>query len=101
MTYSSAKTKHSNDYLISESIRRTVRNSNQGNEFDPSYGRLYYYRNPKNDKEIAVILRLKSPYRNYFDKPIFSNFHIANPPEGAIQINDFQLSQMMKMHNKY
>ena len=52
MTYSSAKTKHSNDYLISESIRRTVRNSSQGNDFDPSYGRLYYYVNPKNDKEI-------------------------------------------------
>ena len=57
MTYSSAKTKHSNDYLISESIRRTVRNSSQGNEFDPSYGRLYYYVNPKNDKEIAASKR--------------------------------------------
>ena len=101
MTFSNTTTTAGKHYLISESIRRTLKNTSQVKGFETSDGRLYYYVNPKNDKEIAIILRLTSPYRNYFDKPIISNFHQSNPPEGAIRINDFQLSQMMKMHNKY
>ena len=101
MTYNNAYNHTGNYYLIDESIRSIHANASHTNGFETSYDRLYYYVNPKNDKEIAVIKRLKSPYRNYFDRPIISNFHQATPPEGAIRINDFQFSQMMKMHNKY
>ena len=109
MTYSSANyhlqehtgVNYGKYYLIDESIRRTLKNTSIDSGYDTSYERLYYYVNPKDEREIAVIKRLKSPYRNYFDRPIISNFHQATPPEGAIRINDFQLSQMMKMHNKY
>ena len=98
MSYNSTDNKY---YIISESIRRTLRKSNRDNGFDTSYDRLYYYVNPNNEKEIAIIKRLKSSYRDYFDRPIISNFHQATPPDGAIRINQFQLSQMMKMQNKY
>ena len=84
-----------------QAIRRGLKGVERSQKVPEKHDRIMFYRRPSNPKEIKVIHRIYNPYTKEFSTKVESNFHVAEPPDGAVEISKFHLQQLFKMRDKY
>ena len=57
-------------------------------------------RNPNNPHEIKVIHRTYNHHSKAFKSQFESNFHVAEPPEGAVEISQHHAQTLMRMQEQ-
>ena len=90
-----------NHPIQEQAITRGLRGVTRQNKLPETHNRIMFYRRPSNPKEIKVIHRIYNPYTKEFSTKVESNFHVAEPPDGAVEISEFHLQQLFKMRDKY
>ncbi len=87
-----------NHSLQEQAISRGLRGTRRQEELPATHDRILFFRNPSNPHEIKVIHRIWNPYTQDYTNKIDSNFHVAEPPEGAKETSKFLVQQLMRMH---
>ena len=89
-----------NHSLIEQAISRGLRGTRRQIKLQETYDRVLFFRNPNNPHEIKVIHRTYNHYTNDYTNKFDSNFHVAEPPEGAKEISEFHARTLMRMHEQ-
>ena len=84
--------------LIEQAISRGLRGTRRQIKLQETYDRVLYFRNPNNPNEIKVIHRTYNHHTNDYTNKFESNFHVAEPLEGAKEISEFHARTLMRMH---
>ena len=87
-----------NHSLIEQAISRGLRGTRRQIKLQETYDRVLYFRNPNNPHEIKVIHSTYNHQTKDYRNVIESNFHVAEPPEGAKEISEFHARTLMRMH---
>ena len=89
-----------NHPIQEQAITRGLRGVTRQNKLPETHNRIMFYRRPSNPHEIKVIHRIYNPYTKAFSTQVDSNFHVAEPPEGAVEISEFHLQQLIRVQEK-
>ena len=87
-----------NHSLQEQAILRGLRGTRRQIKLLETYDRVLFFRNPNNPHEIKVIHRTYNHHTNDYTNKFESNFHVAEPPEGAKEISEFHARTLMRMH---
>ena len=87
-----------NHSLHEQAILRGLRGVRRQIKLLETYDRVLFFRNPNNPHEIKVIHRTYNHHSKAFKSQFESNFHVAEPPEGAKEISKYLAQQLMRMH---
>tara|TARA_R100000008_G_C3479555_1_gene113159 strand:+ start:280 stop:633 length:354 start_codon:yes stop_codon:yes gene_type:complete len=80
-------------------IQRGLHGSKRKEPVPESPNRVFYYRNPKDSKQIKVIHRLYNPYTKDWKTHVATNFHYAEPTPDMKEVSQYQLSAIMKLRD--
>ena len=89
-----------NHTLIEQAISRGLRGTRRQIKLQETYDRVLFFRNPNNPHEIKVIHRTYNHHSKAFKNKFESNFHVAEPPEGAVEISEFHARTLMRMQEQ-
>ena len=84
--------------LQEQAISRGLRGTRRQIKLQETYDRVLFFRNPNNPHEIKVIHRTYNHHSKAFKNKFESNFHVAEPPEGAVEISQHHAQTLMRMH---
>ena len=87
-----------NHSLQEQAILRGLRGTRRQIKLLETYDRVLFFRNPNNPHEIKVIHRTYNHHSKAFKSQFESNFHVAEPPEGAVEISQHHAQTLMRMH---
>ena len=89
-----------NHSLQEQAILRGLRGTRRQIKLQETYDRVLFFRNPNNPHEIKVIHRTYNHYTNDYTNQFDSNFHVAEPPEGAVEISQHHAQTLMRMQEQ-
>ena len=89
-----------NHSLQEQAILRGLRGTRRQIKLLETYDRVLFFRNPNNPHEIKVIHRTYNHHSKAFKSQFESNFHVGEPPEGAVEISQHHAQTLMRMQEQ-
>jgi len=89
-----------NHSLQEQAILRGLRGTRRQIKLLETYDRVLFFRNPNNPHEIKVIHRTYNHHSKAFKSQFESNFHVSEPPEGAVEISQHHAQTLMRMQEQ-